>query len=243
LPGANGANASQVLGQLDFGFGGQGNGAANLTLPAGLWTDGERLAVADSGNNRVLLWLAEPLADATPADLVLGWSTFGQGAPAASPPTSASLNQPFDVYSDGVRLYVADAGNNRVLVWNTVPGASNRPADFVIGQATMTTSSKNAGKPMVNAMGFDQPTGVCASADALFVVDHNNNRVLVFSPIPDASGPEAVAVLGQDSFTSGAVPAIASAEALGGPYSCAVAGNHLYVTDAGFHRVLRYALN
>jgi hypothetical protein len=41
----------------------------------------------------------------------------------------------------GGKIYVGDAGNNRVLVYNTIPTTNGSFADMVIGQPNFTTTS------------------------------------------------------------------------------------------------------
>jgi len=44
----------------------------------------------------------------------------------------------------GGRILVADAGDNRVMVWNRLPRADGVPCDFVLGQADMPASITTA---------------------------------------------------------------------------------------------------
>ena len=107
--------------------------------------DGGHVYVADLGNNRVLIWnTTSPSMDQN-ADVVVGQPDFvirGQypdvcanlqtgpstsvttvtGATVTLPgPCSASLNFPRFALSDGTRLFIADGGNDRVLIYNTIP--------------------------------------------------------------------------------------------------------------------------
>ncbi len=54
------APADRVLGQLDFTTGGENRWDAvaddTLCWPYGLCLHGDRVAIADSGNNRVMVW-------------------------------------------------------------------------------------------------------------------------------------------------------------------------------------------
>ena len=47
------------------------------------------------------------------------------------------LLEPSAIARTGKQLFVADAGHNRVLVWNTLPAANGAPADFVLGQGEL----------------------------------------------------------------------------------------------------------
>jgi hypothetical protein len=79
--------------------------------------DSDRLAVADTANNRVLLWDGLPL-DGRSADVVLAQPTFGaNGENRWSSVTSDTLCWPYGLWLHGDRLAVADSGNNRVVIW------------------------------------------------------------------------------------------------------------------------------
>lgn len=233
-PTTNGAAASTVLGQASFNETTSGNGASDLTGPSGVWTDGTRVAVADSGNSRVLIWTSFPTTNKQPADIVLGQPGFGTSG-SASPPTGATMAGPSSVYSDGVRLFVADSGNHRVLVWRSFPTTNGQPADFAIGQPDLTDNEAGPGASQLSS-----PRGVTTVGDHLFIADTANIRVLVFSPIPTASGMSASFVLGQPSFEATEVGT--TQETVRWPESLVVSGNKLYVTDRSNHRVLRFDL-
>jgi hypothetical protein len=76
-----------------------------------------RLAVADTANNRILLWEALP-TDGRPADHVLAQPTFAaNGENRWDAVTHDSLCWPYGVCLRGDRLAVADSGNNRIMIW------------------------------------------------------------------------------------------------------------------------------
>ena len=232
-PTVNGHDATIVLGQSDFTSATTGAGASDLRFPVAAWTDGTRVVVVDSGNNRVLLWSAFPVANDQPATLVLGQPGFGTGAPGT---TASSMSGPLGVTSDGIRLFVTDYNNNRVLIWNSFPTTNGQPADLVIGQSSFTSKSMGT-----SSTSLQEPFGLAVSSNTLFVADAGNNRILVYSPIPKASGASAQFVLGQPDFvtnTSGV-----SQTALHGPEYLAVQGNQLYVGDLNNNRVVRFGLS
>ncbi len=79
--------------------------------------DGSRLAIADTGNNRVLMWDGVPTARCE-ADAVLGQPTLqANGENRWSSVAPDTLCWPYGVSLHGDRLAVADTGNNRVTVW------------------------------------------------------------------------------------------------------------------------------
>jgi len=120
---AMGQPADLVLGQPAFDMSVAGTSATSLRGPSGLDCDGTRLAVADYGNNRVLIWNSFPTMNGQPADVVLGQGDFNHGTVndddqdgvMDASPTARTLDAPADVRIDGGVLYVADANNHRVL--------------------------------------------------------------------------------------------------------------------------------
>ena len=91
---------------------------------------------------------------------------------------------------------MADASNNRVLIWNAIP-TLYEPANVVVGQGSMTV-----GNPGTTSSNLSNPKGVYSDGTNLFVADQANNRILVWNPIPTANGAAAGAVLGQPNMTS-----------------------------------------
>jgi hypothetical protein len=189
IPTASGAPADLVLGQADFTHcginGGRGEGstgADTLYFPTDVWSDGKRLVVVDTGNNRVLIWNTFPTTSGTPADMVLGQADFA-GTAAGS--TQAGLSRPLAVFSNGNQLFVADSDNNRVLVWDSFPTANGAGADVVLGQGDFTHVTANDEDH--DGLGDDpsartlyHPQGVALFGKQLFVADRGNNRYLIY---------------------------------------------------------------
>src|SRR5258708_2756865 len=135
-------SASVVLGQPDFSTTDIGLTQNSLRTPTAVATDGRILAVADTDNNRVLLWLSIPSNNGQPADVVLGQpdfktasSNFGGG----NTPSAKGLRGPQGVWIQSGRLFVADTQNHRLLIWNSVPSGNAAPADLVVGQPNFST--------------------------------------------------------------------------------------------------------
>lgn len=190
VPTTNGAPASLVLGQTSFtscaGNDPNGDGtpdgtatASTLFFPEGVWTDGTRLAVADSSNNRVLIWNQFPTTNGQPADLVIGQPDFTSRTAAT---TSSRMNSPTGLSATGQQLFVADTENSRVLLWNAWPTANGMPANTVLGQPDFI--SRHRGDPSSgtrpSGRSLYQPRGVSLAAPHVVVTDTDNNRVLVF---------------------------------------------------------------
>ena len=86
------------------------------------------MAVADTDNNRVLVWNSIPNNNNQAADIVLGQENFTTvTAPRGVP--GQRMRGPQGVWMQGQRLFVADSGHSRVLIWNSMPTRSFQPAD------------------------------------------------------------------------------------------------------------------
>ncbi len=188
IPTANNAPADLVLGQPDFvsNTPNNGTGNANLTInkglrgPEGVWIQGQRLLVADGLNNRVLIWNTFPTANFQAADVVVGQTSFNVNLEPdlikQVPNTAANtMINPVAVSSDGTHLFVSDLGNNRVLIWDTLPTQSGASADVVVGQPDMTSAIANTASKVVST---NTTTGVTVRASVLCPsngTDSNNN--------------------------------------------------------------------
>lgn len=242
---ANGAPADGVLGQPGFATKTFLNPPTNssLTGPVGVFVDsGGRLWVGDSLNNRVLRFdNAATKADGAPADAVLGQANFTSNG-AVTPPAATSLLFPNGVFVDGGgRLWVADAGNNRVLRFdNAATKANGAAADGVLGQPDFTTdSSATSQNGMLIPVGvFGDPSG------RLYVADVFNNRVLIFNNAAlKNDGANANNVLGQPNFTSDNGGTTATSLEQPGMPCFDFLTSSLYVPDSGNNRVVRYTVS
>ena len=188
VPTANGTPADLVLGQGSFGTCVHNNddqdaspdsrpSARTLYRPSDVWSDGKRLFVADTGNNRILIWNNFPTSHFTPANTVLGQADFATNDSATG---ADGFNVPHFLTSNGNQLFVADADNHRVLVWNTLPTTNGAFADRVIGQPDFSTHVQNAGQPAPHAQGLSSPTGLALHDNRLIVADRINFRYLAF---------------------------------------------------------------
>ncbi len=256
LPTRNGQPADFALGQP--------GGAANLTTntannggisgasmsaPHGISSDGAHLFVSEYNNNRILVWKTLPTTGGQPADFALGQpagaanltsTTANNGGVSGS-----SVNNPVGVFSDGTHLFVADQGNSRILVWNTIPTTGGQAADFALGQpgdaTNLTANASNNGG--VTGSSLSSPFSATSDQTHLYVCDSGNSRVLVWNAIPTTGGHAADFALGQPA---GAANLTANANDNGGisgsslfdPSSAASDGMHLYVADFINSRVL-----
>jgi hypothetical protein len=240
IPSATATAASFALGQPDLSSNRINHpgavGAESLAGPTGFARLGDRIAIADGDNSRVLIWDAAPSRGEPPA-IVLGqpdFTSFGQFGGTASP---ISICNPWSVYSDGTRLAVGEQCARRVTIWNALPTSSQQAADLAVGQPDLISSMPNNGGVSARSLGArPQPH---LDGEQLFVTDPNNHRVLIWNALPTASNAAADLVLGQPEMTS----AIAnngglSAASLSTPLFAYTSAGKLLVADSGNRRVL-----
>ncbi len=191
--------ASLVLGQPDFISSNSNAGPSGMRNPTGVATDGTVLVVADTDNNRVLIWLRLPTVNGQPADVVVGQPNFSQ-VTTSVPPTAASLRGPEGVWVAGGKLYIADTQDNRILIYNKIPTTNGAAADVVVGQPNFTTYietdlTKATQNP--TAANMQDPVSVTTDGQRMYVSDLGQNRVLIFNTIPTTNGASANVAVGQ----------------------------------------------
>lgn len=250
-PTRDGVAADWVIGQADFSREGRNGkldpGAATLNVPTGICACGDGIAVADAWNHRVLIWHRVPTASHTPADLVLGQANFSiaeanRGAPS---PTAASLFWPYGVHWDGARLWIADTGNRRVLMWNGPPSRSGQPADLVLGQSGFNRRDENGGGEP-DARSLRWPHALTVWRHRLCIADAGNNRVMVWDQMPAQSNAPCDHLFGQSRFSevdhnqSRYWP---DADALNMPYGLSARGDWLLVADTANSRLLGWHID
>jgi hypothetical protein len=247
-PGEDSAPADVVVGQPSFATEGRNAkgpvGAATLNVPTGIAAEGNVVAVADAWNHRVLLWHTPPTRDNQPADVVVGQRDFGAALPnrGAPTPTASTLNWCYGVAVVAGRLLVADTGNRRVLLWNTIPTRNGTPADCALGQRDFDTRDDNAGAE-AGLVGMRWPHGLAVCGEALLVSDAGDNRVMVWRRTPTKSGAPCDFVLGQkDAGAADHNQACyyPTARALNMPYGLAVQGSRVVVADTANSRLLGF---
>lgn len=216
--------ADLVLGQADF-TSTQGNASASagsLNNPQSIFLvpnsgSGPYTFVADTVNNRVLIYKTTAPVTGQLADYVLGQQDmFHSNSNFAGSPTAYTLSGPTCVYSDGIKLFVCDTNNNRVLIWNSIPSTNTVSADVVIGQIDKVSNSAGATGATLSV-----PHGITMdSSGVLYIADRNNNRVLVYDTVPTVDGASADTMLGQ-TILSGCV-------GQGQHSNCSSYGNNLH---------------
>ena len=248
IPTSNGVRADVVIGQADFVSRqpNQGGGPAANTIrsPAGIAVMNGKLIISDKDNRRVLIYNRVPTTNDTPADVVIGQSVFtantaNQGRAVAAD----TLNNPWNIFSDGERLFICDYTNNRILIYNTLPVSNGASADIVMGQPDMNSNGlyPGGGLSARNMAGI----GIYSDGRRMFISDYTNNRLLVYKQIPATNFEPADYVLGQSNFSSGAANrgGGGAANTLVTPYgNSTMAGQRLIVPDTSNNRILIFNL-
>jgi hypothetical protein len=161
IPTSNNASATYAIGSSD-------NSCTGSIMSDGrVFGNGVNFAVADSNNNRVLIWNSLPPSFTTTPDVTI--SSWGSGP-------GSSLGIVMGVSIRASHLYVSDTSNNRVLIWNSIPTKNNQAPDVVLGQTTLTGSGSGT-----TATTLASPRGIATDDKYLYVVDAGNNRVLSYS--------------------------------------------------------------
>lgn len=229
--------ADSVLGQTNFSRNAPSATAGGLASPEGVSVNlsNNAIAVADRDNNRVLVWTVPVIANGQSANFVLGQSNFTSSGFGVS---AKNLHTPKGVGFDSSSgyLYVADADNNRVVVWTASIAANNQSANLVLGQSNMTTSATQA----ISASALNRPSGVNISrtSGVVYVTDTGNNRVLIFKSTILTNNQAADLVIGQDNMTSNMSNTTQNNLTNPGAVVADTANGRVFVADTGNNRVL-----
>jgi len=247
IPTSAGATADYVIGQASLS-GTQANQglsaptASTLFTPGGVYCDGTKVYISDTGNNRVLIYNSIPYANNASANVVVGQGDFvsgdanrGYGPSAAD---SNRLNGPSGIFASGSKLFISDMGNNRVLIFNSIPSALNAAADVVVGQHNMTSCDDNQGGSAA-ADTLNYPRGVYTNGTNLIIADNLNNRVLIYSAMPSNAGASANYVVGQSSWSgvSSNQGGSAAANTVSYPTDVHMRGSKFIISDTSNNRL------
>lgn len=200
LPASSNANADVVIGQS--GMTGSSPATAQNRLRGPFNVDYDpvsgKLVIADYDNSRVLIYNSVPTTNGANANVVVGQLNYTSSSGSVA---QNRLNAPYSARIIDGKLLVADTTNSRVLIWNSVPTTNGVNADVVIGQSDFTSSDPNQnGAAGPNTLSY--PTDIGYVDGQLFIVDSDNNRVLVYDGIPTTNNAAAFKVIGQPDFTS-----------------------------------------
>ncbi len=241
------AEAFDVVGQPDLDTSVSSTTSTTMSSASSAVVDrvNHRLFVADSGNERVLVFnlnSQNQLIDKQ-ADFVIGQSDFTS--------SNSGLDQStFDLQDGGLvfdevnnRLFVSDESNYRILVFDTSTITNGMDASYVIGQPDFISSNQ-----VTTASGFNYNESTPSfdpERQWLIVPEYNNSRILIFDVSPGniANGMDAAFVLGAPDFTTqggGVSSTRFNFEYAGSVYDPST--KRLYVSDYDNNRVVIFDL-
>lgn len=254
LPTGTGASAGFVVGQPDFTTNTSGTAPASgtaikLSYPSKVSVDptGTYLVVADSGNNRVLIWNSLPTNNTTAPNVVLGQNDLTTGVanfPDGSTVSASNLSNPTAAVIANGYLIVVDKGNNRVLIWKGIPTSNNAAATYVLGQPN--TTSNNPGIDTFSSttqsytLAMRQPSDVWTDGVRLLVTDTGNNRVLFWAGIPNTQNKLADNIIGAAQFGQGYGNPGSGKQKFNSPWGVTSDGSNVFVGDTGNNRVVEF---
>ena len=140
-----------VLGQANFTTHNSGTGLNNMDFPGQvIITPDGKVLVADSDNNRVLVWTSFPASSGQSADYALpitNYVNFGD-------------SWPWGVWSDGTKVVVTATVAKAVLFWNSFPGPSTSP-DVVLTSSQVGTPRSILSDGNYVMLGDENANGPC----------------------------------------------------------------------------------
>ena len=260
-----GSNAARLVGIQTQVQGQPAPPAISITTvgyPQGLTIAGNRLVVVDAADSRAMVFdpyekWPDPTVAFSPAAYEIigqnGYSDSGQNR-GAFLPTAATLSVPLGAAVSATELFIADGGNNRVLVYEIPNGLPSVGASRVFGQGFTNVNAPNliegrefhliSNAGVVGSVVIDRSS----TPPHLYVSDPGNNRILCFKDASHVNpGDYADLIIGQtNGLTSVANfpvgdPTKPTNTSLNNPSGLVVDGSgNLWVADAGNGRVLRF---
>lgn len=249
LPADGMSTPTWVLGQKDFLTVSSNRGRAagalvgdELSVPSAVLIKDSVLYVADTNNHRVLAWQLPLSGSGVVANYVVGQQDFASNDKLAGP---GGLSSPSGLSAAAGGLYVADAGNSRVLRFAlplqklTATPAGNNPnlATQLLGD----TLYDDVNNERAAATALFGPRAVLQFEDVLLIADTNHNRVLGWRQLPTRDGAPADVILGQPNPNTGYLlpnNGGLSGQRLNLPYGLYATRSAYYIADTGNHRIL-----
>ncbi len=219
--------------------GGAAPTAHTMHWPYGVAEVDGKLVVCDTGNRRVLVF-NQPTETGQAADLVLGQTSFTSRDENAGDEVSAmSMRWPHAACAWSSGFAVADAGNNRVMIWSRgLPQVSGEPCDGVIGQNAMSDCDHNMSNYYPSDRALNMPYALATDGIELIVADTANSRLVGWSQAGLA--PAADHLTGQPDFASKGDNGwgIPRRDSLCWPYGLSARDGMVAIADSGNNRVL-----
>ena len=227
---------------------GSGTDNDHFCNPRGVYATTDAIYVADTGNNRVMVYDLDHNFKFQIGNFTAGIETD-------------EFNGPSNVFADSSSIYVVDTNNHRVNIYDLqgtyvkqlgVTGTAsdtdntlNMPSGMGSGSFLYVADTKNhrvtfydegfnyAGqigrnKPGTGDLALHSPRGVFVDDDRVYVADTRNNRIGLFFISGDL-----------DEHIGG--PGASEESRLKAPSSVTATTTRIYVTDTGNHRVVIFS--
>ena len=243
VPGYSNQPADIVLGQSNFQDNLANKGidrpaADTLHWPYGVAEISGKLIVCDTGNRRILIW-NDVRESGQAADLVLGQSDFNtRDENAGASVSSMSMRWPHQICKWGDYLAVADAGNNRIMLWEGIPTEIGAACTSVLGQTNFADCDHNLGDYYPSNKAVNMPYALACHDEKLIVGDTANSRVLSWEGAD--IGDAATGLTGQPDFSAKGDNrwGVAERDSLCWPYGLSVREGSVAIADSGNNRIL-----
>lgn len=192
VPTTNGTAPDFVIGQSSW-TGNSWNApasASTLSLPNAIHCINNMLFVVEKAGNRISVF--NPIPTSAFGSFPMPSASFVIGEPDFVSYNSGNLASqslmyfPYEAIYDGTSLYVADGGNNRVLVYTPIPTAMGAVASAVLGQPNFNTGLANQAGTAPNDYPsgqntLDEPESFAYQNGWLAVSDDHNCRIMFYT--------------------------------------------------------------
>jgi hypothetical protein len=170
---------------------------------------------------------------------VIGQANFTSNSSGVAANHFESVNGARGMFVYNNKLFVSDSGNNRILIFNSLPSSNGATADVVLGQPDFTSNTSNNGGVTCSALSTAEDM-IVTNNGRLIVSDRH--RILIFNSIPTTNKPTADFVIGQPNcFTKSANSQGLNSQSLSGNIRVgSEVNNKLVVTDSSNNRILIY---
>jgi hypothetical protein len=141
---------------------------------------------------------------------------------------------------------VADAGNNRLMIWRRSPSSNQQPCDVILGQSRVDCVDHNQSDYWPSASALNMPYAVTTVGSWLVAADTANSRLLAWPQSSlESQGAPATRLAGQRQWDSKGDNRWQPAErdSLCWPYGLAGDRQYAIIADAGNNRVLLWRWN
>jgi hypothetical protein len=189
----------------------------------------------------VLIWNRIPECNGALADLVLGQRDFDcRDENAGANIDARGMRWPHAVAVRGKMVIVADAGNNRVMVWSHMPQTDGAACDFVLGQSGQHAQEYNGAAYYPTASTVNMPYGAAILGDCLAVADTANSRLIGFDMDALHMGANATRLAGQHEFSDKGDNrwGLPARDSVCWPYGVSSCGRLAVIADSGNNRIV-----